>query len=175
MEGGRAFGEVLEVYRVLHVDIGTSKSHQSHSTLVIPRFDSCRAVVYGQIGNLERHYLHLICSLSDRFCSVVIGLTSSPQARGFEPPTSDSNAWCWPHVEGAQETLDVCQPRLKPRPLPAMEGESWYNSFVPRVVKKEEPPKQHRRRESLLRQPNVSPPPAAWVRQSDIDKSAVGE
>ncbi|KAL1595543.1 Golgi transport complex subunit 3 [Nothophoma quercina] len=43
-----------------------------------------------------------------------------------------------------------------------MEGESWYNSFVPRVVKKEEPPKQHRRRESLLRQPNVSPPPAAW-------------
>jgi hypothetical protein len=49
-----------------------------------------------------------------------------------------------------------------------MDGESWYTSFVPRVVKKEEPPapapKQHRRRESLLRQPNVSPPSAAWVR-----------
>jgi hypothetical protein len=56
-----------------------------------------------------------------------------------------------------------------------MEGESWYNSFVPRVVKKEEPPKAHRRRESLLRQPNVSPPSAAWVCQSDIDESAVGE
>ncbi|KAJ4324933.1 Golgi transport complex subunit 3 [Neodidymelliopsis sp. IMI 364377] len=37
-----------------------------------------------------------------------------------------------------------------------MEGESWYNSFVPRVVKAQEPPKQHRRRESLLRQPNES-------------------
>lgn len=56
-----------------------------------------------------------------------------------------------------------------------MEGESWYNSFVPRVVKKEEPPKAHRRRESLLRQPNVSPLPTAWVRQSDIDESGVGE
>lgn len=44
-----------------------------------------------------------------------------------------------------------------------MDGESWYTSFVPRVVKKEEK-FSHRRRESLLRQPNVSPPFAAWVR-----------
>ena len=64
--------------------------------------------------------------------------------------------------------LHVCQRRLKPEATrtAAMDGEAWYNSFVPRVVKKEEPPapKQHRRRESLLRQPNVSPPSAAWVR-----------
>ncbi|KAF2851199.1 Sec34-domain-containing protein [Plenodomus tracheiphilus IPT5] len=37
-----------------------------------------------------------------------------------------------------------------------MEGESWYNAFVPRAVKPLDPGK-HRRRESLLKQPKESP------------------
>lgn len=45
------------------------------------------------------------------------------------------------------------------------EGDSWYNAFVPRTAKPQEKG-HHGRRESLLKQPTVSPPSAAWVRLS---------
>jgi len=56
-DGRRSVRRVLQGYGILHHGIGTSKGPLDHSTLVRPRFDSCRAVVCGEIGDLERHYI----------------------------------------------------------------------------------------------------------------------
>jgi hypothetical protein len=55
------------------------------------------------------------------------------------------------------------------------EGDSWYNAFVPRTAAKPQEKAKHRRRESLLKQPNVSPPSAAWVRPSILMIVSAGD
>jgi hypothetical protein len=52
-----------------------------------------------------------------------------------------------------------------------MDGDSWFSTFVPRTAKaQEKPASSHNRRVSLLKQPNVSPPSAEWVRGSVSDE-----
>ncbi|KAF2869167.1 Sec34-like family-domain-containing protein [Massariosphaeria phaeospora] len=47
-----------------------------------------------------------------------------------------------------------------------MYEESWYNAFLAKPAEKTTP----RRRESLLKQPNVSPPSSPWESQADVDR-----
>lgn len=57
-----------------------------------------------------------------------------------------------------------------------MEGDSWFNAFVPRTAKApDKPASTHGRRESLLKQANVSHDSTQGLPCSVIDIVAAGE
>jgi hypothetical protein len=118
---GREVRGLFDVYKVSRHDIDTSRASAIRSSLVRLQLDSCRAVVCGEIGNVERHYHHLICSLSDgdlHRCNWPDAFPHNVRCwLQLRPPTAGSNAWSVSvQSTHARDALHVCQRRLKPLP-----------------------------------------------------------